>query len=385
MSNLDLDKTREQLVTDLIKAREHISRLQRQLIDYQSRDIAYPEMMLQSIPDGILLFDKEGFLAEAKPSQDSLLSTLFPIEHLIGHQYTEFFPDDLTESFSDAVSQARKKPQTLQAFMYEAQSPDGVKVNVQFWVKAFPGGSVACSFRPYHGENQTSEQDLHPQNAFYHNLTHITRQLLETTSASYLWQTLTELIHQHLGLYLTRTYLYQPGSECLSLIASTGDIATTSQSAHLTFPITSRYPAVRAYKQNQIVLITNPAVETSIPSNILLPGIQLLLEVPMEGIGVLELASENNQAFSRDEQVLLFSLAQIARMIWKVLTEKEALERQKELYFLEKEIRERIQQTKTIDEALQVTLQELSNALGFERAEIRLNLDPDRKAASENE
>ncbi|MEJ5313106.1 MULTISPECIES: GAF domain-containing protein [Anaerolinea] len=385
MSNIDLDKTREQLVTDLIKAREHISRLQRQLIDYQSRDIAYPEMMLQSIPDGILLFDKEGYLAEVKPSQDPLLSTLFPIEHLIGHQYTEFFPDDLTEKFSDAVSQARKKPQTLQTFLYEAQSPDGVKVSVEFWVKVFPGGSVACSFRPSQTESQAPEQDVHRQNVFYHNLIEITRQLLENASPSRFWQILTELIHQHMGLYLTRTYLYQSDSESLSLIAGTGDVTISSQSTHLTFSTTSRYPAVRAFKQNQVVLITNPAAETGIPPNILLPGIQFLLEIPIEGVGVLELASEKSQAFDRDEQLMLSSLAQMVRMIWKVLIEKDALEKQKELFFLEKEIKERIQQTKTIDEALQVTLQELSNALGFERAEIRLNINPDRKAASGNE
>lgn len=378
----DLDKTREQLVTELIKAREHISRLQRQLIDYQSRDIAYPEMMVQSIPDGILLFDKEGYLAEAKPSQDPLLGTLFPIEHLIGHQYSDFFPDDLTEKFTETVSRARKAPQLLQSFLYEAQSPDGLRVRVEFWVKVFPGGSIACSFRPSALEHPQEKQENVRESALFRNLLDITRQLLNQPDPSRFWQVFTELIPQHLGLYLTRMYLYQAEHETLSLIASQGDITTDTS---LTFPITSRYPAVRAYKQQQTLLIANPASETNIPPNILLPGMKRMLEIPLEGLGALELVSEQNQAFSEEEQFLLTTLTQIAQTVWKVLVEKDALAKQKEFYFLEKEIKARIQQTRSIDEALQVALQELSKALGFERAEIRLSLTPDGKATSTNE
>lgn len=110
-----------------------------------------------------------------------------------------------------------------------------------------------------------------------------------------------------------------------------------------------------------------------------------MLEIPLDGLGALELVSEQNQVFSEEEQFLLTTLTQIAQAVWKVLVEKDALAKQKEFYFLEKEIKARIQQTRSIDEALQVALQELSKALGFERAEIRLSLTPDGKATSKNE
>lgn len=377
----DLDKTREQLVTELIKAREHISRLQRQLIDFQNHDTVYPEMMLQCIPDGVLLFDKEGFLAEAKSSQDPFLATLFPIEHLIGHQYTEFFPDDLTEKFSETVSQAKKAPQSILPFVYETISPDGIKVSVEFWVKTFPGGSIACSFRPYHAREPGTTQENYPPNKNLLSLQEILRQIQQTTVARY-WEDFVYLIHQHFGLYLTRMYLYIPSQETITLTASAGD---DSANASLTFPCTSRYPAVRAFKQNQSVFIPNPAAETSIPPHTLFPAMRKLLEIPVENIGVLEIISDQDHALGESEQTTLAILAQIAQMIWKVQLEKDALEKQKEFYFLEREIKERITQTQSVDEALQVTLQELSKALGIDRAEIRLNLASDRKAASLNE
>jgi hypothetical protein len=37
----DLDQTREQLVNALVRAREQITQLQRQLVEYQQVDVAY--------------------------------------------------------------------------------------------------------------------------------------------------------------------------------------------------------------------------------------------------------------------------------------------------------------------------------------------------------
>ena len=56
----DMDRTREQLVTDLMKAREQITALQRQLLEFQQVDVAYPEMLLKAVPELICFSTVKG-------------------------------------------------------------------------------------------------------------------------------------------------------------------------------------------------------------------------------------------------------------------------------------------------------------------------------------
>lgn len=142
----DLDRTREQLIHDLMHAREQITYLQRQLEEFQYPDMVYPEMLLKSAPDLILLFDREGVIAEVKlPEVDSLRAAL-PLESLSGKRCVEVFPVEFTQPFAEAVASARRLTR-LQCIHFRMFLPGLGEQEMEAWVKVFPGGSAACSFR----------------------------------------------------------------------------------------------------------------------------------------------------------------------------------------------------------------------------------------------
>jgi hypothetical protein len=143
---IDLDLTREQLITELMKAREQITALQRQLLEFQQVDVAYPEMLLKAVPELILLFDRDGVIAEYKPAEEEPLRSSLPVEKMLGHRYVDMFPPQFSQALSEALMRGRRASKVI-SVDFTMDLPGEGPTPLQAWIKTFPGGSSACAIR----------------------------------------------------------------------------------------------------------------------------------------------------------------------------------------------------------------------------------------------
>ncbi len=142
----DMDRTREQLVNDLMKSREQITALQRQLLEYQQVDVAYPEMLLKAVPELILLFDREGVIAEYKPAEEEPLRSALLVENMVGHRYVDMLPPEFSQPLTEALLIGRRASKVF-SVDFSMDLPGAGPTALQAWIKTFPGGSSACAIR----------------------------------------------------------------------------------------------------------------------------------------------------------------------------------------------------------------------------------------------
>jgi hypothetical protein len=157
----DLDQTREQLVNALVRAREQITQLQRQLVEYQQVDVAYPEMLLKAVPELILLIDRDGVIAECKAAEEEPLCTSLPPEKVVGERYMKLFPPDFTGPVSEGIAAGRRSSKVF-SVDFQMDLPGAGRRDLQAWVKVFPGGSSACAIRCLRERSAISPEESAP-------------------------------------------------------------------------------------------------------------------------------------------------------------------------------------------------------------------------------
>lgn len=240
-------------------------------------------------------------------------------------------------------------------------------------------GDLASAFNSMTGQLRsmigTLEQRVAERTRALETSAEVSRQLSTILDPQELVKAVVENVQQAFGYYHAQIYFYDQAKEYLVMAGGTGEAGQRMlASGHKI--ARGRGLVGRAAESNEPVLVTDTAAEPYWLPNPLLPDTRSEAAVPIKigenVLGVLDVQQNMVDGLSMQDVALLASIAnQVAVAVQNAhlytQTQRQA-EREVRLNL----IGQKIQQTLTIEDTLQVVLRELSQALSVPRASIQL-------------
>ena len=200
------------------------------------------------------------------------------------------------------------------------------------------------------------------------------------TDADQLLQEIVDLSKKSFNLYHAHIYLMNEAGDTLQLSSGAGEVGRTMVAQGLSIPLEREQSLVaRAARTGQGVVVNDVTLDANFLPNPLLPDTRAEMAVPMliggKVIGVLDVQSETVGRFTDLDVNIKTTLAsQISVALENARAFKNAQNQAARETTLNL-ITQKIQQTGTIEEAMQVAARELGNALGKRKTMVSLNPD----------
>jgi putative methionine-R-sulfoxide reductase with GAF domain len=242
-------------------------------------------------------------------------------------------------------------------------------------------GELAEAFNSMTGQLRdmigTLEQRVAERTRALETSVEVSRQLSTILDPDDLVKSVVESVQQAFGYYHAHIYLYDSAEENLVMVGGTGEAGQKMLAQGHKIP-RGRGLVGRAAESGEAVLVTNTTEDPDWLPNPLLPETRSEAAVPIKVgkkmMGVLDVQQDIPNGLSEQDITLLTSIAnQVAVAIQNADLYRQTqrlAEREAQVNL----IGQKVQQTLTIEDALQVTLRELSLALDAPRASIQLGL-----------
>ncbi|GAB4485327.1 MAG: hypothetical protein OHK0010_03950 [Anaerolineales bacterium] len=209
-----------------------------------------------------------------------------------------------------------------------------------------------------------------------------TATILETDR---LLQEVVDLTKERFNLYHSHIYLLDEAGENLVLAMGAGEAGAQMKAKGLSIPLNREQSLVaRAARERKGVTVNDVTQAPDFLPNPLLPNTRSELAVPMivgeKVIGVFDVQSDQVGRFGEaDINIQTTLAAQVATSIQNLRSFEESKTRA-ELEALVNYLGQRIQRAGTVEETLQIALQEVSQVLGAERALVTLSAQDENPA-----
>lgn len=240
-------------------------------------------------------------------------------------------------------------------------------------------GDLAVAFNSMTGQLRnmigTLEQRVAERTRALETSAEVSRQLSTILDPQELVKAVVENVQQAFGYYHAHIYFFDQNNEYLVMAGGTGEVSQVLLAKGHKIA-SGRGLVGRAAENKEPVLVTDTAADPDWLPNPLLPDTRSEAAVPIQigenVLGVLDVQQNIVDGLSMQDVVLLTSIAnqvavavQNARLYTQ--TQQQA-EREARLNL----IGQKIQQTSTIEDTLQVVLRELGQALNASRASVQL-------------
>lgn len=203
-------------------------------------------------------------------------------------------------------------------------------------------------------------------------------------------ETMVHLTQRRFGLYHAHVFLYEEKAEQLVITACGYKEGDEHEGTHGTtsIPLSQEQSLVaRAARTREPVIVNNVRSDPGWLPNPLLPDTAAELAVPMivgdKLLGVLDVQAERVDAFTQEDASIQTTLASQVAIALQNSQSFAKARRQAERESTLNLISQRIQNTTSIEEALQITAREIGHALGNKPTLVTLN--PTQAAAPETE
>ena len=232
----------------------------------------------------------------------------------------------------------------------------------------------------------TLEEEVADRTRALETSAEVSRRLSTILDQEQLAKTVVDELVSSFGYYYAHIYRYiGDDKNTLVMQGGTGEAGQVMLSRGHTIP-TGRGLVGRAAESNSVVLVNDTLNEEGWLPNELLPETRSEIAVPIsigdEVLGVFDVQHNVVDAFSEEDAGLLRSLANqvaIASQNAQVYVEVQNQARQEALIG---DIGQKIQNTTTVEDALQVAVRELSFALSAEQSTVQLNLQAEQDEQS---
>ncbi|GAB4538530.1 MAG: hypothetical protein Fur002_02130 [Anaerolineales bacterium] len=200
-----------------------------------------------------------------------------------------------------------------------------------------------------------------------------------------LLQEVVDLTKERFNLYHSHIYLLDEAGENLVLAMGAGEAGAQMKAQGFSIPLNREQSLVaRAARERKGVTVNDVTQAPDFLPNPLLPNTRSELAVPMivggKVIGVFDVQSDQVGRFGESDVNIQTTLAaQVATSIQNVRSFEESKTRA-ELEALVNYLGQRIQRAGTVEETLQIALQEVSQVLGAERALVTLSAQDENPA-----
>jgi nitrate/nitrite-specific signal transduction histidine kinase len=207
--------------------------------------------------------------------------------------------------------------------------------------------------------------------------TEVSRRLSTILDRDKLVKEVVEQLVTAFNYYYAHIYLFDEAKETLIMAGGTGEAGRTMLARGHTLP-KGRGLVGRAAETNAVVLVPDTSKEEGWLANELLPETRSEIAVPISVgdnvLGVFDVQHNVVNGLTEQDADLMQSIAnQVAIALQNANIYVEAQHRA-DREVLIGSIGQKIQSTTTIEDALQVALRELGNALNAERSSVQLNL-----------
>ncbi len=194
--------------------------------------------------------------------------------------------------------------------------------------------------------------------------------------------TMVHLTQRGFGLYHAHVFLYDADTEKLQIVACGYKEGDEHEGTHGTssIPIGQEQSLVaRVARTREPVIVNDVRSEPGWLPNPLLPDTHAELAVPMivgdKLLGVLDVQSENRNAFTEDDANIQMTLASQVATALQNAQSYAAAQKQADRETTLNTIVQKIQGTATIEEAMQIAARELGHALGRRQTLVALDAE----------
>ena len=198
------------------------------------------------------------------------------------------------------------------------------------------------------------------------------------TDAGDLLQQVVDLSKKSFNLYHAHIYLLNAAGDTLELSAGAGEVGRQMVNEKRTIPLESEQSLVaRAARTHQGVVVNDVSSAADFLPNPLLPDTRSEMAVPMlvagQVIGVLDVQSEMTNHFTEVDVNIQTTLASQIAVALQNARSYSLTQRQVQRETALNSITQKIQNTSTVEAALQMAVRELGHALGMRQTMIELN------------
>lgn len=205
----------------------------------------------------------------------------------------------------------------------------------------------------------------------------VSRRLSNILDQEHLITQVVEQVKNAFDYYHAHIYLFDERKQELVMAGGTGEAGKALLARGHRIP-KNRGLVGRAFESKQAVLVPDTSAEPDWLPNPLLPDTRSEIAVPLligdEVLGVLDVQQNTVNGLTESDAELLQSLAFQAAIALKNAQSYSESRKQAEREALIGEISRKIQNTVTVEHALQVAVQELGTALGAKDSRVLLNL-----------
>jgi PAS domain S-box-containing protein len=192
-------------------------------------------------------------------------------------------------------------------------------------------------------------------------------------------QTVADRIQESFRLYHAHIYLVNENKDTLTLTGGAGEVGRKLVAQGWQIPLGQEQSLVaRAARTRQGVIVNDVSIDPNFLPNELLPNTRAEMAIPLivgdQVLGVLDVQADQINRFSEEDVNIQTTLAvQVAVALQNARTYDQT-QREAEYEALVNTISQRIQNTTTVEGALQVAIRELGRALGASKTYVQLGL-----------
>lgn len=207
--------------------------------------------------------------------------------------------------------------------------------------------------------------------------TEVSRRLSTILEQGLLVRDVVEQLQTAFGYYHAHIYLYDENKEYLEMVGGTGEAGRTmlAQGHKLQ---KGQGLVGRAAESNQIIIIPDVSVEQGWLPNPLLPDTKAELSVPIsagqEVIGVLDVQHNITDGLTEQDAALVHSIANQVAIALQNAQAYTRAQQDAEREALIASIGQQIQSAINVEEALQIAISQLGQALGAELSQVELRV-----------